>query len=46
VKHGYEIIIIDGKEYYSIVEAVKVNVAPNRSAVVRRLKGQKYTNWN
>jgi predicted GIY-YIG superfamily endonuclease len=46
VKHGYEPIIANGREYSSIISAVNAGEAKDRFQVIQRLKNLKYKNWN
>lgn len=46
IKHGYEAIIVDGKEYSSINDVVSAGLATDRFQAMRRLKSHKYKNWN
>lgn len=48
VKHGYEAIIVNGKEYSSINNAVAASEAKTRFQAMQRLKSKspKYKNWN
>jgi hypothetical protein len=46
VRHGYEVIIANGKEYKSITEAVEAGEANNWFTVMRRLKNKNFKDWN
>lgn len=46
VRHGYEPIIANGKNYASIIDAVQAGEAKNRFEVMRKLKNVKYKDWN
>lgn len=46
VKHGYERIIANGREYESIVDAVAAGEANDRFEALRKLKNGKQKNWN
>lgn len=45
IKHDYEKIIVDEKEYDSIADTVKANEAPDCFVAIRRLKSKKYKNY-
>jgi GIY-YIG catalytic domain len=46
IKHGYEPIIANGREYESIVDAVLAGEAKDRFEAFRKLKNVKLKNWN
>jgi GIY-YIG catalytic domain len=46
IKHGYEPIIANGREYESIVDAVAAGEAKDRFEALRKLKNVKLKNWN
>lgn len=46
IKHCYEAIMVNGKEYSSINEAVTAGLAIDRFQAMRYLKSRKHKNWN
>jgi len=46
IRHGYESIIVNNKEYSSIMEAVAAGEAKDRFQAMRRLRSLKHKNWN